>query len=293
MEVLHPHERAALAERLVNDIDAAILETHKRGHSWRLGPSALEDDCDRKIWYGFRWVKLDERSARMHRLLDHGKETEPRFDAWLLGAGCTVYEIDPSAPETRKNRQYRVRACGDHVGGFLDGIVYLPPHYNYPYPLVLEKKSSNTKGFVELHKEGGGGVKVKKPAHAHQAGYYGWKYGMRYSLYVSLNKNDDDMHLEIIENDYVAADMDERRFWSIITADRPPARISEKSTDYRCNMCRHHAICHNGADYEKNCRSCEHGQPVDGGEWRCNLRSQTIPREIAPVGCEHYHPVGR
>ncbi len=292
MEALHAHERAALSERLQARIDAVILEKSQRFHSWRIGPSALEDECDRKIWYGFRWVKLDVRDARMSRLLERGKESEPRFERWLLDAGCQVYTIDPNAPLTRKNRQYRIRSVGDHVGGFLDGIVILPENFGYPYPLVLELKSTNTKAFVALHKEGAG-VEVAKPAHAQQAGYYGWKYNFRYSLYMSINKNDDDMHVEIIENDFAKAELNELRFTSIVRAERPPVRISEKSTDYRCAMCRHKGICHMGDGYEKNCRSCQYAEAIPGGEWRCNFRSQTIPRDIVPVGCEHYHPVGR
>lgn len=292
MEMLAPHERAALSSRLLTDIDQAILDGSQRGHSWRLGPSALEDECDRKVWYGFRWVNVDTRDARMRRLLDHGKLTEPRFEAWLKDAGCTVYTIDPEAPMTRKNRQYRVRAVAGHVSGFLDGIILLPPQYNYPYPLVLEMKSSGQKGFTPFKKEGAS-VEVVKPEHAQQAGWYGWKYNFRYSLYMSLNKNDDDLHVEIIENDFGKAALNELRFESIIRSQQPPTRIKENKTDFRCVMCRHKAICHEGASYEKNCRSCDFGEPIPGGEWRCNFRSETIPRDVVPVGCDHYHPVGR
>lgn len=292
MEVLHPHERAALGDRLKHAIDDAILASHQRGHSWRLGPSSLEDECDRKIWYGFRWVKRDTRTAQMHRLLDHGKLMEPRFEEWLAAAGVTVYSIDPTAPETRKNRQYRIRAVGDHVGGFLDGIAMLPESFGYPYPLVLELKTSNDKNFAGFRKAGAS-VATVKPAHKKQAGLYGWKYGFRYSLYMALDKDNDDLHVEIVDNDYNGASMDELRLSTIIQSAKPPARISENATDFRCKMCRHQAICHVGADYERNCRSCDYASPIAGGEWQCNLVTQTIPRDVVAIGCSQYHPVAR
>lgn len=290
MELLNPHERKALSAQLAADIDTAILGD-RRPPSWRIGPSALDTDCDRKVWYGFRWVKYQERDARMRRLLDHGKATEPRFEEWLRGAGCTLWTIDPDAPPERKNKQFRVTAVSGHVAGFLDGIVLLPEKYNYPYPMVAEFKTSGTgAGFNKVVEKG---VEIGKPSHAHQAGYYGWKKNFRYSVYMCLNKNDDSMHVEIIENDFNAAVMDELRMSTIIQSAMPPARVTENATDFRCKMCHFVAICHTGADYETNCRSCKYGEPIEGGEWRCNLVSKTIPRDFVPIGCGSWEPVGR
>lgn len=289
MDILHPHEREALALRLSNDVDAAILQLTRPG-SWRLGPSALEDECDRKVWYGFRWTHAQMRDARMRRLLDHGKESEARIVAWLRGAGMYIFEEDPNAKPKAKNKQFGIRAGGGHIGGYLDGIAYLPQTYNYPYALVSEFKSHGDKSYKPLDKDG---VAKAKPAHKAQAGYYGWKYNIRYSLYAALNKNDDAFHLEIIENDYREAEDNERRMMEIINTPRPPARISEYSTDFRCKMCHHQGVCHGGDAYEKNCRSCDYASPVDGGEWQCSLIQQIIPRDFVPIGCGAWHPVGR
>jgi len=290
MEILHPHERKALAQRLHNDMDAATV-ADPRKHSWRLGPSSMDTDCDRKVWYGFRWVKVDIRDARMTRLLEHGHIQEPIFEAWIKATGTQVWTVDPNASPKAMNKQYRVRAVGEHVGGYLDGIAMLPEDYKFPYPLILELKTSGTgKGFNDVAEKG---VEIGKPSHAIQAGFYGWKYQFRYSLYLMLNKNDHDLTVQIIENDYAAAAMLEARMYDIVRAEKPPRRISENATDYRCKMCRFHGICHQGGDYEVNCRSCDYAEPIPGGEWQCNLYGRQIPRDVVKVGCANHHPVGR
>lgn len=289
MEIIHPHERRALAQRLANDVDAAAV-AKPRGNSWRLGPSALEDECDRKVWYGYRWTHADQRSAQMRRLLDHGKASEERIVGWLRDAGVILQEVDPNASPHALNKQFRIRAGGGHIGGYLDGVAHLPQAYAYPYPMVAEFKSHNDKSFKLLEKDD---VEKAKPAHKAQMGFYGWKYDYRYSLYAALNKNDDHLHIEIVENDYSEARDNERRLIEIINSPRPPARITETITDFRCKMCRHAAVCHQGAEYDVNCRSCDYASPVDGGEWRCNLVSQIIPRDFVKVGCAAWHPVGR
>lgn len=295
MEILHAHERKALAERLSNDIDAAIV-AEPRGNSWRLGPSSMDTQCDRRVWYGFRWVKADTRDARMTRLLDHGKMMEARFEGWLVAAGVKLWTIDPNASPNALNKQYRVRAVGGHVGGYLDGIAILPESYDYPYPIVAEFKSAGAgkSGSGTDFNKTKADVFVGKPEHAEQFGYYGWKCNYRYSVYMALNKNDDDMTVQIAENDFGKAQMLEARMLSIILSHNPPTRISEDITNFQCKLCtRFNEICHKGAPYEKNCRSCDYSEPIPGGEWQCNFRSQTIPRDIVKVGCDQYHPVGR
>lgn len=288
----NPSELAALSQQLQDEVDEQIrLVGDSRAPSWRLGPSSMDTECDRKVWYGFRWVKRHTRDARMYRLLEHGKLMEARFEAMLLAVpGLQLWTIDPNAGPNRLNKQYRIRAVDDHVGAFLDAIAILPPHYGFPDPMVVEMKTGGTGSTWNKTRVD---VKAGHPEHVDQFGYYGWKYDFRYSLYVASNKNDDDMTLQIVENDFGKAELLERRMSSVIHSQTPPRRIKEDATFYLCKMCNYADICHKGADYEHNCRSCDYGEPTRGGEWTCNLRSQVIPRDIVPVGCDQYHALGR
>jgi len=59
-------------------------ETYPAEHRHHLGISIIGDDCSRKLWYSFRWVKLIQHEGRMRRLFNRGHHEEPLFEKFLL-----------------------------------------------------------------------------------------------------------------------------------------------------------------------------------------------------------------
>jgi hypothetical protein len=291
--ILHPHERAAIASQIKNDIDELCKRIYNDGHRTHLGASQIGDECERKLWYIFRWVQRPEYEGRLGRLFNRGHREEERFVDWLRKIGFGVYDIDESLPlKDGKPQQFRVEGCGGHYGGSVDSMLVFPSTYGIPgFVAGGEYKTNGTgRAFTDLVTKG---VKVAKPMHYSQMSTYGWKKGYRYSLYMNINKNDDDLHVEIAELDWaLAADL-ERKADGIIRAEAPPRRVSENATDFRCKTCDFFKVCHEAKPYEPNCRSCQYAQPVDGAQWRCNLVSQIIPKDFIPQGCGSYHPIGR
>ena len=284
VDLIHKHEREALAEKIKSDIDAYCARVYNGGHRNHLGASLIGHECSRYLWYVFRWVKSPQESGRMQRLFNRGHLEENRYIEWLRGIGFTVWDVADDG------NQFRIRGVRGHYGGSLDGIGAAPDRYGELPPMLLEFKTHNTKSFVNLVNQG---VKKAKPQHFAQMCQYGARFGFKYALYCPINKNDDDIAPEVIELDWGLGEDLERKAEDIITSQRPPVRFSETSTHFTCKFCPMLDICHNGADYERNCRSCAHATPIDDGRWHCALANDTIPDDFIPQGCGQWTPIGR
>jgi hypothetical protein len=287
--LLYPHEREAIATQIKADIDAYTAKAYNDGHRNHLGASLIGDACNRRLWYSWRWVKFPNFSGRMQRLFNRGHKEEARFIEWLRAIGFTIWE------GTEDGKQFRISAVQGHFGGSLDGIGVAPgrPEYYKLYaigPLLTEYKTHGDKSFKELVKLG---VRKAKPKHFAQMSTYGRKYGYKYALYMAINKNDDDLHVEIVELDWnIGADL-ERKAEEVITSLAPPRRISEYSTHMECKFCDFADICHKGAPYEVNCRSCAFAVPIENGQWHCGGWKTTLTLDTIKVGCPHWKPIGR
>jgi hypothetical protein len=121
---------------------------------------------------------------------------------------------------------------------------------------------------------------------------YGRAYNLKYALYCAVNKNDDELYLEIVELDYLKADDLFRKAESVVFSQTQPIKIANTPTYFDCKYCQFSGICHLGEAPEKNCRSCRNAFPVEHGEWLCQVHSPllgtNIPDNIIPVGCPSY-----
>lgn len=286
-QLLHSHEREAIATKIKEAVDAYCLNTYDDGHRSHLGASIIGDVCNRRIWYGWRWVKSKLFDGRMQRLFNRGHREEERFIEWLRGVGFSISE------HTADGNQHRISGVEKHFGGSLDSIGIAPEWLTLLAkigPFLVEYKTHNDKSFKKLVKEG-----VRKTKHNHwvQMCTYGGRYQYKYALYCAINKNDDHLQFEIVELDWNVGIESERKAEDIILAQNPPIRYSEVPTNLECKFCNYFDVCHKGAGYEKNCRSCAAASPIRGGEWYCNHYRQVIPKDFIPKGCGDWKPVGR
>lgn len=280
MGSLTPDDRKALAQRISTEIDAYCANAYNDGHRNHLGASVIGKDCDFQLWATFRWFGSKPFSGRMLRLFNRGHREEERFLEWLRGTGWTVWETNP---ETGK--QFRISGVDGHYGGSCDGVGVHPEYGTF----VLEFKTKGTgSGFNKLCSDG---VQKQHPEHFAQMSTYGWKLGITQGLYLSINKNDDSIHCEIVELDFALAKRMEGRADLVIHAKEPPKRISSSPTFYQCKYCDFAEPCHMGAKPETNCRSCRNSEPVENAEWRCNLHGSTIPKDFLPVGCDQWESI--
>lgn len=275
---LHPHEREALAKRIKDEINTYCVNAYDDGPRSHLGASVIGHDCDRYLWLHFRHAKHEQFDGRMLRLFNRGHREEERWKEWYRGIGFTVWDVDPA-----NGNQFRITGVMGHFGGSLDSIG-LPP-WLVKVPLLLEFKTHHTKSFGELMKQG---VGKYKPRHYKQMCSYGKGYGFRYGIYNAINKNDDDIYIEVCELDWTQGDFQEIKAQEIITAKEPPLKIADTEAYWECKFCDFLGICHRQEPVEINCRSCKHAEAVANAEWFCHRWQGIIPKDAIPAGCgEH------
>lgn len=286
-----PGKRAELARTILADIDAYCVDEYNGGHRNHLGASLIGHECSRYLWNVFRWLSAEDFSGRQLRLFQRGHLEEARFTEYLVGIGAQVVEFQPDADgnANKGEQQFRIKAVMGHFGGSLDGQIMLPERYGIPFGMLSEYKTKGTgRGFVQLKEKG---VKLTNPTHYAQMSMYGRAYGYRYALYMSVNKNDDDLHIEIVELDWTLGEELERKAYDIITAQIPPQKVAESPAYQQCKWCHFSDICFKGAAVEKNCRSCSNASAVDDGNWHCTVFNDVIPSDFIKQGCDKHTPI--
>lgn len=263
-------------------INAQLEAAQEREHRTHLGASVLGGKCQRKIWYGWRWAAMEEFEGQMLRLFERGQLEEPRFFGYLKAIGCEVW---PEDPET--GNQWRINFAMGHGGGSADGIARGIPDLPPGTPFLVECKTHNANSFAALEKEG---LCQSKPEHFAQTQIYTVRLGLPAALYMAVNKNTDDLHLELIvpNPNFVATLID--RAETIVASDTPPPRVSNNPGFYVCKSfgCIFYDICFKGAAPAQNCRTCAHSVPREGGEWRCMKYDWPLSKEQQHTGCTEY-----
>lgn len=280
-----PTDREKLEQLLADDVDLFCQTYYEQGHRNHLGASEVGDPCWRKLWYGFRWVKLERHSGRMMRLFNVGHSAEPRFVAYLRGIGFEVREFDENG------KQFRISGANGHYGGSLDGMCKAPARYELSEDLVLlnEFKTNATgKGYADVDALG---LAKAKPKHFAQMSQYGFAKGLRYGLYMIENKNDSSITFQIVELDWNLGRQLADKAEQIINSKEPPPRISENPSMFDCKFCTFAGICHRGEAPEKNCRSCRNAVPVEDAQWKCMLHNGVIPPDFIKLGCSDWNPI--
>jgi len=330
VELSSPGVSAALAKRILEDIDEYCVRTYDGGHRWHLGASLIGRECKRYLWYVFRWCLHEKTTGRQQRLFNRGHREEERFIEWLEGIGFKIWfenyegfayhaesdsyliakpgqEIDPLCefitPENPNFRAHIARAKADglefpqykisDVNGHFGGS--LDGICKFPERYGIEEPAllefkTNGTG-AGFNKLGESGMPVAKPEHFAQTSTYGKKYEFRYVVYLNINKNDDSLHIEVTKLDHKLGEQMISKAEQIILSQEAPPRLSDNPTFHKCGYCAMKDICHKGAIPEKNCRSCKNARPVEGGEWFCDVHNGVIPREFVPQACPSYIPI--
>lgn len=270
----------------VRAIEAAREAAHQLWDSYGLSMSELGSECDRALWYSFRWASAPEvLTGQKLRLFETGHIEEDRMITDLRRIkGVTVEAVDP---ETGK--QWKVYSHGGHVRGKLDGeAIGLP---EAPATIhVVECKSHNDKNFKELVKKG---LHAAKPAHWFQCQKYMELRSRTRCLYIAVNKNTDELYSERLRFDPLAIAQLNVRLERIIGSNQAPPRIAEGADKWPCIFCKHKAVCHRETLGRQHCRTCLHSTPIvdhadTAGPWVCEKHGKTRTMDEQRAGC-HGH----
>jgi hypothetical protein len=279
---LLPEPKNTTVAAIVRHYEAANANLEKpRPH---LGASIIGKECERALWYDFRWATRVKFGGRMLRLFDTGNRQEFRMVADLRNAGLTVHDKDP-----KTGKQFQFKDHGGHFSGSMDacmqGVIEAPKAWH-----VGEFKTHNGKSFAKLVKEG---VKKSKPQHWHQMNTYeGWSK-MQRAFYLAVNKDNDELYGERCEFDMVEFERDRAKAKRVIEAAVPPAKINTDPTWFECKFCDHHATCHVNVPPAVSCRTCIHSTPVieegsQEGRWKCERYNVDLTTDQQLSGCESH-----
>lgn len=248
--------------------------------SRRLGASQIGRECERQLWYGFRWATMGEAfDGRMLRLFNRGHREEAVFVEELRGIGCDVRDVDPSTGE-----QFTFTAVGGHFVAKIDGVALGIPEAPKTWH-NLSFKTANAKTSAALAKSG---VQVAKPENWAQSQIEMRLAQLDRTLYLSVNKDTDELYAERIRADTAAGAALEAKAERVIYAAEPPLRISEDAAFFKCKFCPASAVCHTAVLPAVSCRTCLHATPEkDGdGRWSCAKWGADIPLDAQRQGCE-------
>ena len=256
-------------------IYAAYEKDSGDGFRAHLGASIIGKECERALWYDFRWVTQAKHPGRLLRLFETGQLEEARLVSNLRATGATVLEVDPET-----GRQFRVAAHGGHFGGSLDGIALnlleAPKTWH-----VLEFKTHSNKSFNDLLSKK---VQASKPQHYAQMQIYMHLTGISRAMYLAVNKDTDELYVERLEADRACAENLLSKAQRVIFAATPLPRISDDPSWYQCRLCDHAPVCHGQTAPSVNCRTCLHATPVEGA-WHCARLKQPIGEREQRAGC--------
>lgn len=242
------------------------------------GISSVGRACDRELWLKWRWVAIKQVPARIIRLFNRGHREEACFLALLE-------MIDVHLHFGSDDGQDRVSAYAGHVGSALDATLYGVP--DSPVEWMLgEFKTHNTKSFTGL--VAANNLRAAKPEHYAQVQGCMKLRGIHKTLYMAINKNDDDLYCEIIHYEPDFADHALERAGRLVFARQQPPRISEDASDMGCRMCDLLDVCHYKAPVLRNCRTCQHSVADPAGTWGCEHHNITLDKEAQKRGCDDY-----
>lgn len=254
-------------------IYAAYEAANEQWDSWGISVGEIATECDRALFYGFRWASHPEHvDGRKISIFRTGDMWEERLVADLEAIGAEVW-----------GQQDRIRLVSGHVRGKRDGCaVGLPEAPKTEH--LCEFKSSNAKGFREIVAKG---CKVAKPLHYGQVQIGMHAFGLSRALYLVVNKDDDTRYAERIEYDAEYCLRLLARAERIIKMSEPPSRLSDDPDFFKCKFCKHHAVCHGGAWARVNCRTCIRSTPEMAGDahWSCERWAKPISIEEQRAAC--------
>lgn len=266
--------KEALSE--ISDAFNSVPDFLPRAH---LGASLIGRQCLRELWYGFHWVFKKSNDGRMIRLFHRGHLEEARFIALVRTAGLQSWHSQ------QDGKQFKISDIGGHFGGSLDGICLGCPDIPPGEAALLEFKTHGKKSFEKLVKQG---VRIAKEEHYTQCNQYMPRYGLKWTLYMAVEKDTDNLHLEVFPHDPVDTGFNMQKATKVLCSQTPPERMTNDASDFRCKFCDFRGVCFYGDAPLKNCRTCRWSQMRNNGVWHCCFHDTPQDKNSQWAGCDFH-----
>lgn len=287
----------AFLDPTLKAIDALIELDNKSNSRPRpyLGASQIGEFCSRKIWLNFRWALNRFIPASGLRRIADGFRGEQVLVDWLRAVpGVELWTEDPEHPE----QQIGMIDCGGHFCGHLDGVIQgLKQAPKTPH--VWEAKVCNEAKVTKLRKliaEKGEKAALKAWDEVYYAQAQVYMRGVALTRHYLTVATPGVRDIVSCRTEYAPKDAEAlvQKAQTIITADRPPLKISETPAWYQCKFCDHADLCHGTALPHVNCRTCAHSTATLQGNahWQCEHHHHDLDEATQRAACPSHvwHP---
>jgi len=269
----------------MNDALEQQYVSEQRGY---IGASSIGAACDRRIWNQFHWVDSEKMSARSLKAIADGHHSEGVMaDRLRLVDGISLH--------THQENGEQFGFEDGHIRGHLDGIIFGLEHSQEGH--VWEHKCVNVEKFEKLIK-----LKVKDETLAllewdeiyfAQAQLYMHYFNIKWHYLTVCTPGSRNETACFTAYNPDAANHYIERANKIISADKPPPRISESASWFQCKWCPFTDNCHGEKPPAMNCRTCVHSTSTQHGTWVCELHHKELDKEVQKSGCkDHLHNPG-
>jgi len=269
-------------------LEAFATEGERDQENWdSLGVSAgqVGEECVRKLWYGFRWlVPAEIFKAKTMRIFETGNIWEDRIIAMFRATCREVWDVDSNG------EQFKARLSNGFVRGKCDIVVRGVPGMPDDEVFIVEVKSMNQSGFNSTKKHG---IRKAKPTYFGQIQVYLRHFNMKRGLLACVNKNTDEMHVEVVDRDDGYMNVKLANVQQVITSKSPPPRVSDKADGFMCRFCNFKEFCHESKrPARRTCRNCIHGTAVNCDNkypiFQCGRTDTPMDTELQKTGCGYH-----
>jgi hypothetical protein len=197
--------------------------------------SSIGHPCERQSWFDVNRVPGIPKDGRGCRIFDMGDAVETR----VINDLKLRWKVS--------DEQAECMDFGGRFRGHIDGIVWAGDNGE---PMLLEIKSANKDGFANMRSKGIG----FRPQYHAQVVLYMHYMGLSSALFVVENKNDQELHMEIVPADPAKAERLKAKALSVLRSSWPPP-----ATRGDCYFCDWRAgPCGRASRPEHLCMWCSH-----------------------------------
>ena len=280
-------------------VDRLIVQKNKSEQRNYLGMSGLGQDCERKIWYQWRWIATVLFDALTLRRFADGHYSESIFSQWLRAVPGVKLETG-----YQDGSQYEVKDFNGHLKGHLDGVVtglHKAPKtmHVWEHKCVNQAKYNKLNKLKKDHGEKSALEIWDSTYFAQQILYMGYTNLKRSYMTVAASGTRELTSCRT-EFDAKAFDFYRNRAKSILDSEEAPPKISRKPDYYICRWCEYKTHCHENKIAQVNCRTCafstpdleekkvQPNRPKRTGTWTCEFHKKTISQKKQREGCSDH-----
>lgn len=248
-----------------------------------LGMSAIGDDCERKLWYQFRWAAPVVFDAITHKKFEDGHRTEDLVIARLRRVpGIEIYSVDPET-----GHQFALSDLGGHFRGHMDfvvkGLIQAPKTWHVGEVKATEETAKIDKARATYGEKDA--LQQWHPTYYAQAQAYMGYTGMERHYLVAATPGG--RHWVSLRTNFAPDEFlrIKAKAARIVFAANQPERLSDKPDYYKCRWCSFAPQCHEGKASATSCRTCLHVTPEENGTWTCARFKKVLSTSEQREGC--------